>query len=274
VTTAGNISVDYLIAGSGAMGLAFADVIISETNATVALIDKHDRPGGHWNDAYPFVRLHQPSAFYGVSSRRLGNNAKDKSGWNKGLFELASGSEVCAYFDQVMQRKLLPTGRVQYFPMCEYLGECVALNDLPGTPAPGDGYVVIGAGKTGIDACLWLLRHGVAPGRIKWIMPRDSWYLNRKNIQPGTEFLDDTLGGQVRSLEAASKARSVTELFDLLQASGALLRLSPDHRPTMYRCATVTEAELEVLRTIDNVIRKGRVKAITETEIVSQHATR
>ena len=27
------------------------------------------RPGGHWNDAYPFVRLHQPAAFYGVNSR-------------------------------------------------------------------------------------------------------------------------------------------------------------------------------------------------------------
>jgi len=300
------------------MGLAFADVIVSETNATVALIDKHDRPGGHWNDAYPFVRLHQPSAFYGVSSRRLGNNAKDKSGWNKGLFELASGTEVCTYFDQVMQRKLLPTGRVQYFPMSEYLGDnrfqslvtgattsvdvkkktvdatymnvqvpsvrgplyavnqatqCVPLNDLPNTPAPGDGYVVIGAGKTGIDACLWLLRHGVAPGRIRWVMPRDSWYLNRRNIQPGTEFLDDTLGGRVRSLEAVAKAHSVTELFDLLHESGALLRLSPDHRPSMYRCATVTEAELEVLRTIDNVVRKGRVKAINEHEIVLEEGT-
>ena len=311
--TPSSINVDYLIAGSGAMGLAFADVLINETNATVALVDRHDRPGGHWNDAYPFVRLHQPSAFYGVSSRRLGNNAKDKSGWNKGLFELASGSEVCTYFDQVMQRKLLPTGRVQYFPMSEYLGDnrfrslvtgattsvevnkktvdatymnvqvpsvrgplysvdreaqCVALNDLPNTPAPSDGYVVIGAGKTGIDACLWLLRHGVAPGRIQWVMPRDSWYLNRENIQPGIEFLDATIGGQVRGLEAVTEAHSIKELFDLLNASGQLLRLSEDHRPTMYRCATVTEAELEVLRTIDNVVRKGRVKAITEDKII------
>ncbi len=27
-------------------------------------------PGGHWTRAYPFVRLHQPSAYYGVNSRR------------------------------------------------------------------------------------------------------------------------------------------------------------------------------------------------------------
>lgn len=307
------ISTDYLVIGSGAMGMAFADIIATETNATVTLVDKHDRPGGHWNDAYPFVRLHQPSAFYGVSSRRLGNNAKDKSGWNKGLYELASGSEVCTYFEQVMQRTLLPTGRVQYFPMCEYLGDnrfrslltgastevevarkvvdatymnvqvpsvrgplyqvadgvnCIPLNELPRSAAPGDGYVVVGAGKTGIDACLWLLRHGVAPGRIRWIMPRDSWYLNRRNIQPGAEFLDDTLGGQLASLEAILQAHSISELLDGLTANKQLLRLSQEHRPTMYRCATVTETELEALRTIDNVVRMGHVQSITQDEIV------
>ena len=123
MTTPGSIATDYLIVGSGAMGMAFADVLVNETSATMTLVDKHDRPGGHWNDAYPFVRLHQPSAFYGVNSRRLGNNAKDKRGGNKGLFELASGTEVCTYFDQVMRRGLLASGRVQYFPMAEYLGE-------------------------------------------------------------------------------------------------------------------------------------------------------
>lgn len=317
-TTPEAITADYLVIGSGAMGMAFADIIATETSATVALVDKHDRPGGHWNDAYPFVRLHQPSAFYGVSSRRLGNNAKDKAGWNKGLYELASGTEVSTYFEQVMQRGLLPTGRVQYFPMSEYLGDnrfrslvtgastqvevtrkvvdatymnvqvpsvrgplyqiaanvnCVPLNDLPRTPAPSDSYVVIGAGKTGIDACLWLLRHGVAPGRIRWIMPRDSWYLNRRNIQPGQEFLDSTVGGQLRGLEVVLKAHSVVELFDALNASGQLLRLSAEHRPTMFRCATVTEAELEVLRSIDNVIRMGRVQSISEDEIVLEHGS-
>ena len=313
-----SITTDYLVVGSGAMGMAFADVLVNETGATVTLVDKHDRPGGHWNDAYPYVRLHQPSAFYGVNSRRLGNNAKDKRGGNKGLFELASGTEVCTYFDQVMQRGLLASGRVQYFPMSEYLGEncfrslvtgartqvevahktvnatymnvqvpsvrgplynvdpavsCVPLNELPRTPAPSDGYVVIGAGKTGIDACLWLLRHGVAPGRIRWVMPRDSWYLNRKHIQPGIEFIEHTLGGQVANMEAVVKASSLTQLFDLLIETGQLLRLSADHRPTMYRCATVTEPELEELRKIDQVIRMGRVKSVGATQIELEGGT-
>ena len=110
------LSTDYLVVGSGAMGMAFADAILTETNSRVLIVDKHHQPGGHWNDAYPFVRLHQPSAFYGVNSKPLGNNTVDVTGWNKGLYELATNDEVCSYFDQVMGRQFLSTERVQYFP--------------------------------------------------------------------------------------------------------------------------------------------------------------
>ena len=96
---------------------------MAETQATVVLVDRHHQPGGHWNDAYPYVRLHQPSSFYGVNSRKLGSDSIDATGWNQGLYELATNSEVCAYFDQVMNQQFLPSGRVQYFPMCEYQGD-------------------------------------------------------------------------------------------------------------------------------------------------------
>ena len=62
---------DYLVVGGGAMGMAFTDVLMSESDATVVLLDRHHQPGGHWNDAYPFVRLHQPSAFYGVTRVKI-----------------------------------------------------------------------------------------------------------------------------------------------------------------------------------------------------------
>jgi hypothetical protein len=32
------------------------------------IVDRRHGPGGHWNDTYPFIRLHQPSAYYGVNS--------------------------------------------------------------------------------------------------------------------------------------------------------------------------------------------------------------
>ena len=103
---------DYLVVGAGAMGMAFTDVLMNETETTVTIVDRHGRPGGHWNDSYPFVRLHQPSSFYGVNSRALGTNQKDLVGLNAGLYELASGTEVVTYFDQVMNQQFLPTGRV------------------------------------------------------------------------------------------------------------------------------------------------------------------
>jgi NADPH-dependent 2,4-dienoyl-CoA reductase/sulfur reductase-like enzyme len=117
------IETDYLVVGSGAVGLAFADTLLTESDARITIVDRHGKPGGHWNDAYAFVTLHQPSAFYGVNSMPLGSGLKDTHGLNAGLYELASGPEVCGYFDAVMRQRLLASGRVEYYPMTDYRGE-------------------------------------------------------------------------------------------------------------------------------------------------------
>lgn len=52
-----DLHTDYLIAGAGAVGLAFADTLLAETGAELVIVDRHGLPGGHWNDAYPFVAL-------------------------------------------------------------------------------------------------------------------------------------------------------------------------------------------------------------------------
>ena len=108
--------VDYVIVGAGAVGMAMADTLTAETSATVAIVDRRARPGGHWNDAYPFVRLHGPSATYGVNSLPLGRGQIDTTGLNAGLNELATGAEICAYYDRVMQQ-LMTSGRVNWLPM-------------------------------------------------------------------------------------------------------------------------------------------------------------
>ena len=110
-----DLKVDYLVRGAGAAGMAFTDALVAGSNATVAIVDRNHRPGGHWNAAYPYVRLHQPSAFYGVNSRQLGSGAKDTTGLNAGFHELATGAEVVSYFDLHMRQSLLPTGRVVFF---------------------------------------------------------------------------------------------------------------------------------------------------------------
>jgi hypothetical protein len=114
------IETDYLVIGGGAAAMAFVDTLLDETEARIVVVDRHDQPGGHWNDAYPFVRLHQPSAYYGVGSRELGRGIRYPSGPNAGGYELATKAAILDYYDQLMQERFLPSGRVVWFPMSEY----------------------------------------------------------------------------------------------------------------------------------------------------------
>ncbi|MEO9462187.1 MAG: NAD(P)-binding protein [Marinomonas sp.] len=115
---------DYLIIGAGAVGLAFADTLIDEDpDCSITFVDKHAKPGGHWNDAYSFVALHQPSAIYGVNSLDFESEQIDTHGPNAGYHALASGPEISAYFEKVMNMRLLPTGRVTYHRLAEYRGK-------------------------------------------------------------------------------------------------------------------------------------------------------
>ena len=112
---------DYLIIGAGAVGLAFADTLLDEdSDCSITLVDKHAKPGGHWNDAYPFVALHQPSATYGVNSIEMCPDRRDTVGHNAGMFPLARHAEILAYYERLMTERLLPSGRVRYFPLSEY----------------------------------------------------------------------------------------------------------------------------------------------------------
>ncbi len=117
------IETDYLVAGAGAAGMAFTDALITDSDADVVMVDRRHRPGGHWNDAYPFVRLHQPSAFYGVNSRVLGTDAIDEVGPNAGFYHRATGAEICDYFSRVLDEHLLPSGRVRWFGMSDVVDD-------------------------------------------------------------------------------------------------------------------------------------------------------
>ena len=112
---------DYLIVGAGAVGLAFADTMLDEDpDCHMTIVDKHARPGGHWNDAYPFVALHQPSATYGVNSMELCPDRVDEHGHNAGMYPLAKHAEILAYYSKLVSERLVPSGRVTYLPLTEY----------------------------------------------------------------------------------------------------------------------------------------------------------
>ncbi|TQV96463.1 hypothetical protein V2A60_003137 [Cordyceps javanica] len=312
------IDVDYLIIGAGAMGLAFADTMLSDSKATMAIVDRYHTPGGHWTVAYPFVRLHQPSAFYGVNSKVLGSDQVDNYGTNKGLYELATSQEVLAYYSQLMYQNFLPSGRVSYYSKCEYTGDgtfhsvitgkvyqagkqtkivdatymkvtvpslappkyevapgvdLVTPNELVNLKEGRRSFTVVGSGKTGIDTCLWLLTNGVSQDKITWIMPRDAWLRDRESLQPGDLFLARRAETLQTMQRAASTCQSAEDYLDQMEQGGEAIRLSSDIRPEMYRCATVSRAELDEIRKIENIVRKGRVVSITSDRVTLQNGS-
>jgi hypothetical protein len=306
------LETDYLVVGAGAAGMAFTDALLSHSDATVTLVDRRHAPGGHWLDAYPYVRLHQPSAFYGVDSVPLGQDAIDTTGTNAGFYELAGADEIRAYYERVLHHRFLPTGRVRYFPSCDYVGEhrftsrltgashdvrvrrklvdttyiegtipatspppfsvaegvrCVTPSELARLEQPHERFVVIGGGKTALDACVWLLERGVPATAIRWVRPREAWWMNRKFQQPLT-LLPDLLQGTAIQIEAIAQAGSIDELFARLESEGVLLRIDREIAPTMFRGAIMSESELQLLRRIQDVVRMGHVRRIEREEIV------
>jgi hypothetical protein len=128
---AGAIPVDYMVVGAGAAGMAFADALLGHADVRVAMVDRRHGVGGHWLDAYPFVRLHQASAFYGVASTLLGGGRVQHDGPEKGLHERANSPEVCAYYTQTLER-LKASGKLTFYPSCEYLGDGRFVSRLSG----------------------------------------------------------------------------------------------------------------------------------------------
>lgn len=304
------IETDYLVIGAGLAGMAFTDALIAASDASVLMVDRRHGPGGHWNDAYPFVRLHQPSAYYGVPSRKLGDDRIDSTGPNAGYYERATGAEVCHHFQEVMDETFLPSGRVQFLPMhdvterpdgtatvtslltgssrdvavrkkivdARYLestipathtptfevdddAHCVPVNDLVRASEPEGGFVVLGSGKTAMDACVWLLEQGVDPDRIVWVKPRESWLLDRGNVQPRDQ-VGDFMKEWAASIEAAALATSVPDLFARLEACGSLVRVDGSVEPTMFRSSISSAYERALLASVERVVRARHVRRV------------
>ena len=304
---------DYLVVGAGAMGMAFTDALIDHADVHVTLVDRRHAAGGHWQDAYPFVQLHQASVFYGVASTVLGTGTVQQTGPETGLQERARRAQIQAYYDDILHRRFLGSGRVTFLPGTEYSsldsshlvtsrvsGETAEVKvrrrvvdaaylspNIPATtPAPfgvadevrvlpvGDlakldaapsHYVIVGAGKTATDGIIWLLANGVPSDRIVWVRPRDPWMLNRAVVQPDPVV---ALGLAADTMASAADAESLDDLFLRLEAAGVMLRVDTSVTPTMAKTPTLGAWELDLLRTIEHVVRLGHIRQVTRREIV------
>jgi hypothetical protein len=132
LTVTHTLDVDYLVVGAGAMGMAFTDALIDHADVRVALVDRRHGVGGHWLEAYPFVRLHQASAFYGVGSTLLGGGRLQEHGPEQGLQERATVSEICTYYGNVLAERFLESGGVEFLANCEYLGDRTFVSRVSG----------------------------------------------------------------------------------------------------------------------------------------------
>jgi hypothetical protein len=307
------LETDYLVVGAGAMGMAFTDALIDHADVHVTLVDRRHEAGGHWRDAYPFVQLHQASVFYGVASTVLGDGSLQRNGPEAGLQERARRPEIEAYYDDILHRRFLSSGRVNFLGGSEYWtdgsthlvtsrmsGETVevrvrrrlvdatylsptipattdppfgvaddvpvvAVNELARLAAAPARFVIVGSGKTATDGIVWLLTNGVEPDRIVWIRPREPWMLDRAVVQPDPIV---ALGLATDTMAAAADAESLDDLFLRLEAAGVMLRLDADLLPTMAKTPTLGTWELDLLRSIENVVRLGHIERVTPHEIV------
>ena len=94
------------------MGLGFLDELInSSTDMEAIIVDTRSAPGGHWNDAYYFVRLHQLAITYGVNSRSLGSGD---------LYDLASKPEIFEHFELALNALVANRESERVSPMSLY----------------------------------------------------------------------------------------------------------------------------------------------------------
>lgn len=315
-----NLSCDYLIVGAGTSGLSFIDTILSENpTATVVLVDRNSCPGGHWTTAYPFVRLHQPSCFYGVNSLPLGTvrDWRGREVFNRD--DRATAAEILEYYERVVA-KFKSCGRVKCFFGAEYkAGEevlnksegdtpttyhqhtfvsacgkamnvrCIKIvtvsskvvvpsmrkplipvhesvnfipvNGLPGaiTSKKYTKYVVIGAGKTGVDAVIELLSKGVDQSQIQWIISRDVWYFILEEIYKNNNSFIDT----VKFMRCFLEGATLRDTFLAVEKIGFVARLDPDGPfPEVCKAPIVSAKDLGMLRNVKDVVRWGRVTSI------------
>ena len=259
---------DYVVAGAGASGMAFLDTLLlhhpNRDSLTIALVDKHQAPGGHWNDSYPFVTLHQSSVNYGVESfpvpvpEHVLSSEEDGGPLPAGRGEdhLATREELLTYYAEVLARirqalgpqrfvffggweidfgseqvktdeeevqvavrqtttvgseKITLTGKMfvdarwttndvpalvpPSFPFDANVVKVVPPNALKQVDSFSSGcFVVLGGGKTGQDAVLYLLDHGVLAADIVWVVPTATWITarnpeNGQKMDTALEFL-------------------------------------------------------------------------------------
>jgi hypothetical protein len=298
------VDADYLVVGAGAMGMAFTDALLDHApGVRVAMVDRRHDVGGHWLAAYPFVRLHQSSTFYGVASSVLGGGRVQQHGPEAGLHERAGQATICAYYADVLADRM--RGRVELFAGCEHTGgrgfvsrvsgrryevaEGARIVDArylaPDIPAELPPKFEVGAGSRVVPVND-LVRLEEAPSQyvvvgsgktatdaVVWLLGHGvdpdavCWVRPRDPWMLNRALVQpdpQTYLGMVASMmESASQASSLDELFLRLEDAGTMFRIDRGVTPTMAKTPTLGAWELDLLRTVSHVVRLGHLRSVS-----------
>ena len=146
------------------------------------------------------------------------------------------------------------------------------MNGLAKIKSPWKKYVIIGGGKTGIDAVVHLLDNNVDPDKIAWIIPNDCWFFDRDpftktDLKYFTQMFPAIFGAQI-------EAKDINECYKRWEEIGFMNRLDKNVWPTKMRSATVSSEELKKMQRVRNIIRLGRIERIESDQIFFQNGDR
>ena len=115
-------------------------------------------------------------------------------------------------------------------------------------------YVVIGAGKTGADAIVYLQREmNIDPANIAWVIAADVWMFdaggNGGNPFDWPKYM-------------AKYENDMDKAAFTMEEKGMIVRLDKTVTPTRFRFPMVQRDEFKLLKKVKTTIRRGRATAI------------
>ena len=141
----------------------------------------------------------------------------------------------------------------------------IPINKLVDINTPWEKYVVIGAGKTGLDALLYLLDHDVNPDRIIWIVSNDCWYVNRDLLGDDLIHIGNVLP---LCVNAVLESKDVIDVYRKLEDINVVMRVDKNVFPNRMRIATVSSEEMKKIRMVKTIVRNGRIDKIEKDTII------
>lgn len=155
----------------------------------------------------------------------------------------------------------------------------VPVNDIATADTSKKHFVVIGGGKTGMDAVYYLIAHKkIPPEDLLWVVPNDAWITAREKIGNCIDLLYTSAqlceqqsadSDEKKEADHAAAPTTIgTEFFQRgfleWEKQGHMYRLDSSVVPTKFKDATLSKEELTVLQTaVPRMVREGRISELT-----------